>query len=90
MISAGFALEVAKRDRGKYAGMVSDHPVVKALGLVDEDGMIDASMVYECAEGTLGKHADGGKLRFDAGPWGIFTFGRNDLKTIYEYVTMPR
>ena len=58
------------------------NPMVKALGVIDEQDQIDLDKLYQ----VVLKQADQGPMTIDIPMVGAFTFDRSDVEKIYQYI----
>ena len=58
------------------------HPMVDALGIIDENDQIDIDRLYS----ALLHQADKGSMTMDIPVIGAFTFNRSDVERMYQYI----
>lgn len=58
------------------------HPMVSALGVIDEQDQIDIDKLYQ----VVLKQADQSPMTIDIPMVGAFTFGRADVEALYRYI----
>lgn len=59
------------------------HPMVSALGIIDENDQIDLDKLYN----VVLHQADQGPMTIDIPMAGAFTFDRSDVEKLYGYIT---
>ena len=81
-IGAGIALALIL-DGGKNRILaLKDHPAVKMMGIMDEEGNIDLDRLYNAARTRV----DGKKIPWDIPIIGELKFDVNDVDRLYKYI----
>ena len=81
-IGAGIALALIM-DGGKNRILaLKDHPAVKMMGIMDEEGNIDLDRLYNAARTRV----DGKKIPWDIPIIGELKFDVNDVDRLYKYI----
>ena len=81
-IGAGIALALIL-DGGKNRILaLKDHPAVKMMGIMDEEGNIDLDRLYNAARTRV----DGKKIPWDIPVIGELKFDVNDVDRLYKYI----
>ena len=81
-IGAGIALALIL-DGGKNRILaLKDHPAVKMMGIMDEEGNIDLDRLYNAARTRV----DGKKIPWDIPIIGERKFDVNDVDRLYKYI----
>ena len=96
-IISGVAIALMQKNTVKTIENIADNPTVKALGIIDDRGLIDAELLLYALQDSVQKHSNG-KFTFVtrkifspfSGLLGhsgdTFTFSDKDLHTIYGYI----
>lgn len=58
-------------------------PALRALGVIQENGEIDLSALYDAAQGQMREQ---GKLTVEIPFMGVFTFDEGDLQDLYQAI----
>lgn len=58
-------------------------PALRALGVIQENGEIDLSALYDAAQGQMREQ---GKLTVEIPFMGVFTFDEGDLRDLYQAI----
>lgn len=61
---------------------IKDHPVVKAMGIIDENDMIDIDKLHA----EFAKQAQRGAITFDVPLMGALTLNAADVDKLYSYI----
>ena len=81
-IGAGIALALIL-DGGKNRILaLKDHPAVKMMGIMDEEGNIDLDRLYNAARTRV----DGKKIPWNIPVIGELKFDVNDVDRLYKYI----
>lgn len=67
---------------GSIFNKLKVHPMVSALGIIDEQDQIDIDKLYN----VLLHQADNGPMTVDIPLAGAFTFNRSDVEKLYGYI----
>lgn len=78
----GAGAELYLANIGGIFNTLKTHPMVKALGIIDEQDQVDIDKLYN----ALLHQADLGAMTVDIPMAGSFTFNRNDVENLYRYI----
>lgn len=78
----GAGAELYLANIGGIYNTLKTHPMVKALGIIDEQDQIDLDRLYN----ALLHQADTGAMTVDIPMAGSFTFNRGDVERLYQYI----
>lgn len=81
-IAAGVALTLAMEGGKQQLLALREHPAVKMMGVMDEEGKVDLDRLYSAARPKL----DGQKLPVSIPLIGELKFDVNDLDKLYKYI----
>ena len=80
VLGAGAGIAVGRA--GQIFNTIANHPMVKMLGVVDEQGMVDIDMLHK----EFAKQAAKGPVTFDVPMLGAMTINQNDVEKLYHYI----
>lgn len=80
VLGVGAGLAVGRA--GEIFNAIANQPMVKMLGVVDEQGMVDIEMLHK----EFAKQAAKGPVTFDMPMIGAMTINQNDVEKLYHYI----
>ena len=86
-ISLGAAAALVQRKSAEIMENLKGNKIAKNLGIIDENGMIDAESLINIVIDSVGKNTNG-KLEIPGGVFfGNFIFDKKDLQKLHNYMT---
>lgn len=82
-VLTGTAMAVVVKRMGGMIRSYQDHALVKGLGVMDDGGNVDVDILREALKANI---SDAG-VKVDIPMGGTVTFRREDVDTLYRYIT---
>lgn len=85
-VAAGAAIALAINRAGGFVPMLSQHQVIRTLGVMDEEGNVDVEALVPVLKDQLAKEP----MDLNIPMLGTLTFRENDVDKLYEYIRTAR
>ena len=80
VVGAGVSMALSRST--EIFNQIKDHPVVKAMGVIDDNDMIDIDKLHA----EFAKQAQRGAITFDVPLMGALTLNAADVDKLYSYI----
>lgn len=80
VVGAGVSMALSRST--EIFNQIKDHPVVKAMGIIDDNDMIDIDKLHA----EFAKQAQRGAITFDVPLMGALTLNAADVDKLYSYI----
>lgn len=80
VVGAGVSMALSRST--EFFNQIKDHPVVKAMGVIDDNDMIDIDKLHA----EFAKQAQRGAITFDVPLMGALTLNAADVDKLYSYI----
>ena len=80
VVGAGVSMALSRST--EIFNQIKDHPVVKAMGVIDDNDMIDIDKLHA----EFAKQAQRGAITFDVPLMGALTLNAADVDKLYGYI----
>ena len=79
----GTGIGIATAKAQSIVAALQQHPVARAMGIVDDDGMIDLDLVAKCMKDSASRY---GKMTLQVPLVGRLTFSDQDIDALRGYI----